>query len=276
MRIYISLSLMLGLLFAAGPGYSEETESQKAPNFEEAFKQGVELYQNKKFSESTERFRQALEFQPLNVSGLTNLAIAEFEAGHKPIAVALLRKALAIDPEFSTPEAALKFILSQLEVREIPHEIQLRETLRTQFLAPVSWSAYLSMTFIFLVSGGWLLIGYLGGRRRAIKNENPLPPFPSIGVIFLVGFLLTSFLSAAKFIDYQVPRGTIVADKITVMSAPDLKSVSLFDLYGGHEVILEKLDSSTKDEWVQVTYPGALSGWVPKSAVYPTSGKGLW
>lgn len=284
LRIHIYLPLVLGLLFAPGPVFGEEAETpavaapevQKASNFEEAFKRGIELYQNKKFADASAQFRQAVDFQPLNVSGLTNLALSEFEAGHKPIAVALLRKALAIDPDFSTPEAALKFILPQLEVREIPHEIQFRETLRAQFLSPVPWPAYLLLNLMCLVAGGWLVIGYLGGRRRAIKSELPLPPFPSVGVIFIVGFLVTTFLSAAKFLDYQIPRGTIIADKITVMSAPDQKAVSLFDLYGGHEVIIEKLDTSSKEEWVQVTYPGALSGWIPKSSIYPTSGKGLW
>jgi len=274
LRIYIQWILILLITLSRSMGFAQE--GKVATSFDEAFKAGISSYQSKNMPDAIKQFQQALEFQPNNVSALTNLALAQFEDGHKPIAVALLRRSLAIDPDFSTPEAALKFILPQLELREIPHEIQFRETLRTQFLAPIPWPAYLLMSLLFLLAGGWLILGYLGARRRAVKGELPLPPFPSVGVLFVIVFLVSSLLSAAKFVDYQIPRGTVISDKVTVRSAPDLNSVALFDLYGGHEVIIDKLDSTSKDQWVQVTYPGALSGWIPKESIYPTSGNGLW
>ena len=75
-----------------------------------------------------------------------------------------------------------------------------------------------------------------------------------------------------KLVDLQIPRGTVIADKTSVYSAPDEKSVALFDLYGGLEVILD----SQKDSWVQVTYPGGLTGWIPKTSMLQTSGRKMW
>jgi tetratricopeptide (TPR) repeat protein len=281
----MKFSILLPMIFCSALGYGAEPQPpttgeqppaqespQKTETFEEAFQKGIELYRQSKFAEAATHFQRASEVESSNVPTLTNLALAEFQAGNKPIAVALLRKAIALDPDFSTPAAGIKFILPQLEVREIPHEIQLRESLRNQLLAPVPLTAYLILTAVFLLGGGWLLLGFWGARRRAIKMDLQLPPFPTVGALFLLAFILTSSLSIAKIIDYQIPRGTIIKDKIQVMSAPDSASVGLFDLYGGLEVVLE----TVKEEWVQVTYPGALSGWIPRSAVYPTSGKNLW
>jgi hypothetical protein len=64
----------------------------------------------------------------------------------------------------------------------------------------------------------------------------------------------------------------VVSEKTTVYSAPNDKSAALFDLFAGLEVVLDQ----SNDQWVQVTYPGALTGWIPKSSVFQTSGRGLW
>jgi tetratricopeptide (TPR) repeat protein len=268
-RLFIFFVFMLCLSTNQTSAAEPET---KPLQFEDVFRNGIASYKEQKYPEAIEAFQKALDIESSNVSALTNLALAQFQAGHKPIAVALLRKAMALDPDFSTPVAGLKFILPQLEVKEIPHEIQMSETLRNQLLTPVSMNAYLLMSALFFAGSGWLLLSYFGTRRRAIQGEIPLPPFPTIGFLFLISFLISSALTMGKIYDYQIPRGTIIQDKVQVMSAPEASAAGLFDLYGGLEVILE----NTKDDWVQVTYPGALSGWVPKTSVFPTSGKKTW
>lgn len=244
----------------------------KWPTFEDAFKDGVTSYEAKKYPEARLAFSRALEFNSESLNTLVNLALAEFNLGEKGLAVALLRKAVDIDPNFSTSQAALNFILPQLDVKEIPHEIQWSETLRDSVLVPVSLNTYLGLTALFLFAAGWLGFQYIGRRKRALKEETALPGFPVVAALALVGFLSFGFLTVYKTWDHQVPRGTVVTQKIAVLSAPDAQSPALFDLYSGLEVIVHQ----TQGDWAQVTYPGALSGWIPKGAVFLTSGKKLW
>lgn len=247
------------------------SDQQNWPTFEKAFEAGVRHYKEKKYEEARVAFSQALEKDQNNVQALTNLALVQYQLGQKGWAVALLRKAHYLDPDFSTPRAALDYIVPQLDVKEIPHEIQLWETVRAHFIVPFSMTAFLAMTALSLFASGWLLLAFLGKRRAAFREERSLPDFPLIPTIITAVFIVMAALTVLKFWDHKVPRGTIVSEKITVYSAPDDKSVALFDLFPGLEVVLKQ----TSDQWVQVTYPGALTGWIPKSSVFQTSGGSL-
>jgi hypothetical protein len=77
-----------------------------------------------------------------------------------------------------------------------------------------------------------------------------------------------SALSVAKVIDQSTLRGTIIAKKIESRSTPDMTGTSLFDLYEGLEVIVRQ----STDSWVQVTYPGGPTGWIPKDAILTLDG----
>lgn len=281
-RALIFALFAFGLFMGSGPiAYAEEQktpepgleqQSEKVETFEGLFKIGVEAYQSKKFDLARDALTKALEKNPQNVSTLTNLALAQFQLGKKGAAVALLRKAQNLDPDFSTPKAALKFILPQLEIKEIPHELHFFENLRSQILVPVPLNAYLILSALLLFAAGWILIGYLGAKKRALKDEKPFPPFPTIGATLALAFMVCLTTTLLKIYDYQTPRGTILDDKVAVLAAPDEKAAVLFDLYSGLEVIIQ----STNQDWVQVNYPGALTGWIRKSALLHTAGKSPW
>lgn len=261
-------SVILGVgLFACGLNATEAT-----PDFEQSFQTGVAKYQEKKYDEARLSFEKALQQNPQSVQTLVNLALAQFQLGKKGEAVALLRKAHNLDPDFSTPQAALKFIVPQLDVKEIPHEIQLWETIRSRFIVPFSMTAFLALTALAFFSTGWLFTVYFGKRRKALKEDLSLPAFPTIPTVIAVIFVGVLTLTILKAWDYQVPRGTVILEKVTVLSAPIEKSPALFDLYSGLEVVL----NNTEGDWVQVTYPGALTGWIPKNSVFQTSGRTLW
>ncbi len=260
---------------AAAPESSPKppsAESQSWPSFEKAFQAGVANYQSQKFEDARLAFTQAVEKEPKSVQALTNLALVQFQLGQKAWAVALLRKAHNLDPNFSTPKAALDFILPQLDVKEIPHEIQLWETIRSSFVVPYSLTGFLGMTALSLFAFGWLILKYFGQRREAFREEKALPSYPLIATLIGLVFLASLTVTTLKIWDGEIPRGTVVAEKVTVYSAPSDKSVALFDLFGGLEIIMNTADS----DWVQVTYPGALTGWIPKSSVFQTSGRQQW
>lgn len=251
---------------------SKNVEVSTWPTFEKAFEAGIANYQAKKYDEARLAFSQALQKEPLNVQALTNLALVQFQLGQKAWAVALLRKAHNLDPDFSTPQAALKFILPQLDVKEIPHEIQMWETVRANFIVPFTMTGFLALTALCLFATGWLWLQYFGKRREAFRDEKPLPPFPTIPTIIALIFVAALSLTLMKAIDQGIPRATVITDKTTVYSAPNEQSVALFDLFGGLEVVLKQ----DNENWIQVTYPGASTGWVPKSSLFQTSGRTAW
>jgi len=259
-------TLLLFCLVASLPLITLAQESKAS--FQDLFQSGVKLYQEKKFPEAKEVFHKALEFEKNNVQALTNLGLTYFQLGEKGWAIALLRRANNLDPDFSTPMSALKFILPQLDVKEIPHEINSWETLRAKFIQPFSVFSFVLLSAILLFASGWTWIRFLSLRRRAEEEEKPFPNFPFVGLIYSASFLLLFSLMGAKFYDLSLVRGTLVAMKAPVLSLPDEKAPILFELSAGLEVIVLKKEG----EWTQVQYPGGMSGWTKNDGLFITQG----
>lgn len=252
---------MLSVLWTASPpAYGAETAQSQ-------FATGVGAFQKGDLKLARLAFQDSLKLDPDNPVVLHNLAMTEEKAGNIGLALGLWRKALAVDPRYHPAEKAITWARGRLERPEIPHEVEYWETFRNIVLNSVSLSIFLGFTAAFLLAGGWLFLRYFGARRRAILDERPLPPLPTVAIVFLVGFVAFALLSAAKAWDTTIIRGTILPKKIEARSTPDKTSTALFDLYEGLEVILRQ----SNGDWTQVTYPGGPTGWIPSSAVFPTT-----
>ncbi|MNJ93512.1 Tetratricopeptide repeat protein [compost metagenome] len=262
-HLLLSLSVSICLLLCSLNGLAQQD------SFSTLFNEGVKLYQTKDFIKAAETFTKALELDPHNATALTNLALVQYQLNNKGLAIALFRHALEINPELPTARAGLKFALSQLEIKEVPHRIENYENLRTSLLQPVPVIAYQVLTALLLVSAGWILISYWGRRKRAIAEEKAFPSFPYIGALLALGFLVSLTLLSLKIYDQSIPRGTIITEKVSLQAAPGEDQVSVLDLYTGFEVVVHQ----SSGDWIQVTYPGSLTGWMKKSDLYLTSGK---
>jgi tetratricopeptide (TPR) repeat protein len=237
-----------------------------------SYQAGMTAFQNKNYQEAQTQFNEFLKTSPNNAAALTNLGLTSYYLGQKAWAIAYFRKALSISPSYAPAKQGLEFVISQLEVKEIPHQIETYETIRELFLNPFSEYFYFWMAGILLFLFGWSLLGYLGKRKKAIDEERPFPGVPFMSIFAGVFCLATFTLAALKVYDEKIPRGTIVENKVSAQSAPGENQLNLFDLHGGFEVIIR----NHSGDWAQVTYPGAMTGWIKKNALYVTSGGTPW
>lgn len=238
-------------------------------SFAELFKQGTQFYTAKEYDKARDAFAKAVTKDPHNATALTNLALAQFQLGKKPLAIGLLRKALAFDPELTVARTGLKFALSQMEIKDVPHQLETYESVRAKILAPVPLPVYFFITALLLFTAGWTLLSYLGRRRLALHEEKTAPSLPVIGIIFSLGFLVAGTLAGLKIYDNSILRATIIEEKISLQTAPGENQTTILDLHGGMEVIVKTVDK----DWVQVTYPGSLTGWLKSSSILITSGQ---
>jgi hypothetical protein len=238
-------------------------------SFEEYFSRGTKSYQEKKFEDAALNFEKSLDLHPDSATVLTDLGLSYFQLQKKGLSIAMFRRALYIDPSQAVAEAALKFVLSQLEIKEIPHQIETYERLRSSILNSVSLSGFHLLTALLVFACGFIWLRYLGRRRKAFETETAPPGIPFIGLLLGIAMVLSFSFTILKIYDLTIPRATIVADKVSAQTAPGDGQSSLFDLYAGFEVIVRNV----ANDWIQVSYPGGLTGWVKKDSLISTSGK---
>jgi hypothetical protein len=265
-----------GIAQSAPPEASQSTLVETAPDTspsglgaEGHFKAGVEAFQKRDFKQARASFHESLRIDDLNPVVLFNLGMVELRSGKLGLTLAIWRKALAVSPGYQPARQGEKWAKTQLKRQEIPHDPRLWESFRKIALEPVALDRYLLLTALILLVAGWLILRHLGRCRVARLEEKPMPGFPIPAVVCGVLLVMSGFLSAAKAYDSRVVRGTVLEEKVQVLSSPSTTGTPLFDLYEGLEVIIRQ----SVDGWRQVTYPGGATGWIPQQAVFATTDK---
>ena len=255
---------ILGLFLITSP-LALADENSSAPSFESAFQEGITAYQKKDYTAAQAAFSHALEARKDEPATLTNLGFTYDRLGKKGFALAHLRKALWLRPGSAEAQKAYEFILKQESVREIPHQIELFESLH-HWLLPYSLLTLAFLTLLIFFVAAWSWLSFIGTRKRALQNESAPPGLPLLPLLFSILLVSIWFLALTKWKDSLDSRATIIVPTVAALTAPTEKAPSLFELSEGMEVLLREING----EWAQVTYPGGLSGWVPKTSLFVT------
>lgn len=232
---------------------------------DDLFQKGLAAYQSKQYAEARDDFQKLLDQGGLSPGLLNNLALSVYQLDQKPLALALWRKALSIQPGFHAAAAGRDFLESKMQMRPLERDsfsLWAHRNLEALSIYELLW-----VTALILTIAGWLALRYLGERRAALEEELPMPPFPTMAITF-IGFLLFSLtMVAMKAKDTFSARATVTATKVSVRSLPADEGVSLFDVTGGSEVLVRQKQNG----WAQVQSAEGSSGWVKDSEIFITS-----
>ncbi len=233
---------------------------------EEIFQKAIAAYQNKQYEEARASFQSLLDQGLVTAEILHNLALTNYQLNQKPLALALWRKALTLEPTFRAARKGRDVAESELNQRGFEKD-PITQFLR-QVLEFVTFYEALWLIALFIGVCGWLWIRYFGERKTALEEERPLPAFPTAAVIISVMFVCSVALTALKARQAFRTRATIVGATVNARSLPADDGVGLFELRGGSEVIVRR----SNNEWRQVQNSEGASGWVKDSELFITSG----
>lgn len=232
------------------------------------FQKGLAAYQSKQYSEARDHFQKLIESESISPSLLHNLALSYYQLDEAPMALALWRKALDLDADFKPAQAGRSFVEQKLQTRGLEKN-PISETIQRS-LEFVSIFELLWLLALMIAAVGWLWIRYFADRRQALQDEAPLPNFPGIAVTLSIVLLAGVALTGMKAKNEMKTRATIVAKTVRARSLPAEEGVGLFELRGGIEVLVRRLEK----DWVQVQNSEGSNGWVKASELFITSGRG--
>jgi tetratricopeptide (TPR) repeat protein len=268
-RTALALVTFLTCLLFVLSGQTQNSQTQSTGTAEELFRAGVASFQKNQLDQAREQFSQSLKLDPENAQSLYNLGLVEFKAKNEGLALGLWRKALVLEPTNEVVAHAIEFGENALPQRSVSHGGDLFESFHESFLNRTSIMSLIVVNLALLAFAGWILIRYFALKNRSFENEEPSPPIPYIGFIFVIGLILSAAVLAAKVFDLTQTRATVTVEKVEVKTSPDEQAATLFELFEGLEVVVRQ----SRGDWMQITYPGGLSGWVQTSAVLVSSGR---
>lgn len=228
------------------------------------FARGIESFRKGELDKSRAFFAKVVQKEANNPTALFNFGLVQFELGRKGEALALWRKAAAVQPGWPPAVQAIEWAVEKLDRPEIAHESEPWERLHDTLLAPFSMTSFLLLTALFLLACGWSTLSFYGERRRARLEGHAARRSPAWAIAFSFGLVLSLSLTLSKARDLNQIRGTILPEKVSVRSHADASATVLFELYEGLEVILR----SSHGPWAQVTYPGGPTGWIPRNSLF--------
>ncbi|AHI04615.1 TPR domain-containing protein [Bdellovibrio bacteriovorus W] len=261
LRLKLTLAVLMCVVFSSLSLAADKSESSEVH-----FQKANELYFAKKYEEAKQAYTELLQSSPDNADVTTNLALSEFHLGNKFASLGWLRRALYLDPSHSQAQQGLNFVTSQIQVREVPRQIPFFENIHHSLLAKFPLPAVFLIGFLCLMAFAWGLISFLAQRRNAFRQQASLPTLPWRVVISGAFFVLFTLMTGLKLYDLSLLRGTVISESVSLQTAPGDNQVTILDVYGGNEVIIQQ----TQGEWAQVTLPGSVTGWIKTSQLVMT------
>jgi len=225
---------------------------------EELFDQGNSAYEQGRYADAAEAYEMVLRYQIRDPRVEYNLGNARFRLGELGQAILHYERARRMDPTDPDIRANLEYARSLSFDRVEPPEL----------LGAIRWVRALqdrlgpdaqSWAFLALV---WILAGFL-----AFKLSRPGRWDASAGwsvAVLLVLALLVAGSANATFQRLEGKRvGVVLDDVVEVLAGPGENNPTLFTVHEG--LVLEI--RAERADWVQVSLPNGLNGWVPSGSL---------
>jgi len=251
-RVAASFCLLL-LLALGGLG------SVAAATPEETFSRANEAYEQRDYASAAEGYRSLLRYRIRDPRVEYNLGNAEFKLGNLGRAILSYERARRLDPTDPDIRANLAYARSltfdRVEPAPMPGLVRMIYTLQDR-LGP-DRQAWIGLA-LFWIAAGLLAWGLSGpGRWTAACGWS------------LTGLVLLLAISVASWnMTYQRLEGTplavVLQDSVEVLAGPGFNNATLFTV---HEGLTVEVRGEVRQDWVQVSLPNGLNGWVPLDAV---------
>lgn len=254
----------------------EEQPLEPLPNIdakvEVVYTEGLKAYQNQEWANAMKYWQRALELDPNNDLILHNLALASLRLDQRGYAIGLWRKALYVNPGLTPAQKGLDLALKKLD-RPIAETSSFWIRLQRRFLRPVPLAIFLLLSTLCFFLAAWLWLKYIGVRREQILDHGmgqggvTSVRFPYLAALLSFFALPCIYLTFLKWQDSNIQRATLITASEEVRTGPANDQASLFQISEGSEVLLKQIQG----EWAQVSYPGGLTGWAPRTSLFITT-----
>lgn len=225
---------------------------------EEIFDRGNTAYEKGSYEEAADAYETVLRYGIRDAKVEYNLGNAAFKLGRLGEAILHYEKALRLDPTDPDIQANLELARSRcfdrVEPEELATPVRLVRTMQDA-LGPDRQA----VAMLVLV---WLICGLVALRSAQPRGWNATAGW-TLAVLLVIGALTT----LSWYATYERTEGSRVAvvldGTVDVLAGPGENNASLFTVHEGTTLEVR----AERQEWVQVSLPNGLHGWVARDSV---------
>jgi tetratricopeptide (TPR) repeat protein len=237
--------LSAALLGTAGPAF--------ATGAEELFETGNGAYEQGRYEDAAAAYTTILGYGIADPRVLYNLGNASFKMGKLGGAILSYERALRLDPSDREARDNLEFARGRIRDRipdpELPYPVAVVKSIVD------AWSLdALAGLFLIPYIAACGLVGAMAVTRGALRRRLLAYGAAACGVAALVlGVALGSRISGSR-----AEHAIVMTDRADALSGPAADNTVLFSVHEGTRLDVHH----RRADWLQVTLPNGLTGWV--------------
>lgn len=249
-RAHVAALLAAGAVLAAAPAAAESPEA--------IFERGNDAYDAGRYAEAAEAYDTLLRYRIEDPRVEYNLGNAYFKLGHLGRAILHFERARRLDPvdgDIRTNlEFARTFCYDKVEPAEVPAVLEWIVDVQDR-VGPDRQA--IALVVLLWLAGGALVWGL--ARPGAWRARH--------GWSLAVLLILAAFVAGSWWLTWHRlegrPTGVVLAEAVEVRAGPGASNPALFTVHEG--LTIEVRD--VRDDWVQVSLPNGLNGWLSRDAL---------
>lgn len=253
MRFFRRVVLFALAVCAAGLVHGTRAESP-----EETFGHGNELYVSGDFNGAAEAYRTVVQYGIVDPRVEYNLGNAAFRLGRMGEAILHYRRAQRLAPADPDIAANLELALSRSLDRADPPEL----TGPVRIVRAVQDRLGPDRQAIALLALLWVVAGLATWRSSRPRGWNAAAGWTLAALLFVGSIASVSWYTTWQRLDGE-HLAVILKPSVEVLAGAGQNNATLFTVHEGLTVIVQQ----EQREWLQVTLPNGLHGWVPRDAL---------
>jgi hypothetical protein len=225
---------------------------------EEIFERGSKAYEAGRYDEAADAYRSVLRYGIRDPRLEYNLGNAAFKQNRLGEAILHYERAYRLDPQDPDIRGNLALARSRcfdrVEEPEVPALVRWVRGVQSSIGPDRQAIAALALV--------WVLLAIL---VRCLARPAGFTPAYGWAIAAVAAVLVVVFLSwrATNARLEGTNRAVVLAPVVEVVSGPSANNPVLFTLHEGSALEVR----SEREEWIQVSLPNGLNGWVPRDAV---------
>lgn len=246
----LALTLAMGVLLAIAPAFAESPE--------ETFERGNEAYEKGDFAAASEAYRTVLQYGIVDARVDYNLANAAFRLGRLGEAILHYERAQRLAPTDADVASNLALARSRcfdrVETPEVAAPVRLARAVGDR-LGP-------DRQALALLALAWAVAGLVAWRTARPGGWNAAAGWALAALLFAGALGVVSWYTTWMRLE-GVRRAVVLEPSVEVLAGAGANNATVFIVHEGLTVEVRQ----EQREWVQVSLPNGLHGWVPRDAL---------